>query len=429
MPLGMVQRTLRSLNGSLYLNAIYLMANTAANQILGIVFWFFAARLYSTSDVGVAATIMTSLGFLAGLANLGLSTGLIRFLPEAKEKTKVMINSCVTISGLAGLILAASFLAGLDVWAQSLSRIRAEPIFLLSFILLGGILSIGFTADSVLVSHRRSHLVLWKQAFYGLRVPLVLIFAYFVGSFGVFGSWALASILATMAGLFLFIPRVVANYRPAISVEKSVVKKLIRFSLANHVAGIISAIPAGLTPLLISNILTTENAAYFYLAFTLSGVLTAVPGAMATSLFAEGSQPSSNFVRDTRKALKFSALLLSLGIAVFWFFGGFLLGIFGRHYSDAGLDLLRLLAISSVFVAINLTYQTKAMVEKNMRVIIGLAILTSTLALGLSYALLLSYGILAVGIAQLISQGITSIVVIFLWRPRWIFSRFHKSSG
>jgi O-antigen/teichoic acid export membrane protein len=413
-----VGRMWRSLNGSLFVNAVYLMANTVANQGLGILFWFIAARLYSTSDVGFAATTITSLGFLAGLANLGLGTGLVRFLPEAGDKAKDMINSCVTINGVVGATIAIAFLLGLNIWAPSLSQLRGNLLYILIFVVLGATLSIGQSTDSVLIAHRRSHLVLWKQAFYGLRVPLVFVFALFLGVSGVLGSWALASVLATLAALVIFIPRVQAGYRPFITVKRGAMKGFIRFSLGNHVAGIISTIPSGLMPLLIANVLTVENAAYFYLAFTLSGVLTSVPGAITTALFAEGSQPSADFRRENRKALKLTALLLALGITFFWFFGGFLLSLFGKQYSDAGLTLLRLLAISSIFVTINIFYLTKAMVEKNIRTLIGLTTLTAVLTLGLSYALLPGFGIMAVGIAVIIAQVITSVVVVYLWRRR-----------
>ena len=80
---------MRSLIGaSLYRNAAYLLLGTAVISATGFVFWIIAARLYPVEVVGVGSAIISALGLMAVLPELGLATGLVRFLPGAGKNGK-----------------------------------------------------------------------------------------------------------------------------------------------------------------------------------------------------------------------------------------------------------------------------------------------------------------------------------------------------
>lgn len=89
----------------------------------GFFFWVIAARLYPVEGIGLASAAISAMGLLALLSTLGLDYGLIRFLPNASEKAKDMINSCFTLGGLVSIILALAFLAGLNIWSPVLISI------------------------------------------------------------------------------------------------------------------------------------------------------------------------------------------------------------------------------------------------------------------------------------------------------------------
>lgn len=390
------------------------MTNTILTEGLGFVFWIIAARFYPSSEVGLAAASISGIAFLSGLASLGFGIGLVRYLPEAQRESRDMINSCLTLSAAMGLAIAGVFLLGADFWAPSLGFLRRID-YALAFMAICAGLAVIPVIDAALIARRKAKLVLIKQSVMGLRVPLLIAFASFSGFVGIFGSWILAILVTMLLTLFVFVPRVEKGYRPWPMVRKSIIGGLFRFSLGNYVAGTIAAIPVGVLPLMIANVISTQSAAYFYIAYTMATLVYVIPQQITMSLYAEGSQPSPNFSRDIRRATRLILILLVPGSFIFYFFGGFLLGFFGSEYSKAGFDLLRLLILSAGFVAINVLYITKIRVEKRIGPVIAQAAVTTCILLAVSYALLPSSGIIAVGIAQLASQGVFAVYVAFVW--------------
>ncbi len=415
MASGMLRRVWGELWSPLYRNAFFLIASSVLSNALGFLFWIVVARFYASSDVGLAAAAITTVGFLAGIANLGFSVGLVRFLPEAGERGSAMINTSLTISSLAGLAAATIFLAGLGLWAPPLFFLRNEPILLATFVLMGAVLAAAPTLDAILIARRRADFVFLKGAVMGLRVPLPAALAAFFGVFGIFGSWALAVFASVIVALLLFVPRVEPRYRPRPLVRTAVVNDLVHFSFANYVPAVIGAMPAGLLPLLIVNVLGAASTAHFFVTFSLAGLLFVIPGAFVMSLYAEGSQPVADFPKDTRKTARMIVALLVPGVLVFLFFGDVVLRLFGGEYSDAGFGLLRLFALSAGFVAVNGVYVTQLRVEKRVRPIIGLTAMATAFALGLSYVFLGSLGLLGVGVAWLVAQGSVTAYAVAAW--------------
>ena len=77
---------------SLYRNSIYLMLSTLVMSFLGFFFWIISARLYSTEQVGIGATLISVMTLISSLSILGLDNGLIRYLPTAERKNDVLTS-------------------------------------------------------------------------------------------------------------------------------------------------------------------------------------------------------------------------------------------------------------------------------------------------------------------------------------------------
>lgn len=144
-------------------------------------------------------------------------------------------------------------------------------------------------------------------------------------------------------------------------------------------------------------------------------MLYVIPFAATISLYAEGSQPAADYRRDAHRAGRLIALLLVPGILLLYFFGGFVLSLFRTEYSDTGFGLLQLLVLVGGFVAVNGVYITQLRAEKHITPIIALSAVLSGVLIGVSYWPLPFMGILAIGIAQLASQGIVAVYVCAKW--------------
>ena len=413
---------LKNLYGvSLYRNAVYLMLNSAILAITGFFFWVLAARLYPVEGVGFASAAISAMGLLALLSTLGLDFGLIRFLPNAGEKAGAIINSCLTISGLASVILALIFLAGLNIWSPALLPIREQHIFVAAFVLFTGASALKSFTHVTFIANRRANFALAQGVLFGLLrfIPLVVLAASF-HTFGIFASWGIAWAIALGVGIFLFLPKIQAGYRPLPTINRHAVNDMMRFSLANYAANAVWIIPSFVLPLMVINLLGAEPNAYFYMAWTISSVLFIIPMAISNSLFAEGSHSKERLGGDIKRSLKFTLVLIIPAIIIIFLLGDRILLLFGKAYSESGTRLLWLIAISALPVSLNYIYFSAKRVQMKMKGVIALSAFTTVTTLALSYILLPRMGIIGAGIAWIAGQGLGSLVVLaFLKRDGW----------
>ena len=395
----------------LYSNALYMMVAGTFGALCGLAFWVIAARFYSAEAVGLASAVIAAMGLLASLANLGLGFGLIRFLPHSNEKVSKLLNSSFTISILASLLASLIFLGGLGFWSPALLFLRQEPLLIAAFV----VFTIAFTLKSVageaLIAKRRASFLLAREVIFNLlRLPLVILLAGMFHSFGIFGSWGISVWVALLFNIFLFLPRVQKGYRPSLAISKEV-SEMVRFSSGNYLANLLRGAPSLILPIMVINLLGAEHTAYFYIAWMIGGTLTMVAETTSLSLFAESSYDEQKMGLNIRRSLKMILLLLVPAVILVLVLADKLLLAFGGSYSDSGTTLLRILAVSTLPLAINTVYLYIKRVEKKLTILIGVTAFLGVTILTLSYVLLPRMGITGVGIAWLISQGVVALVI------------------
>ncbi|MBA7502786.1 hypothetical protein ES706_01380 [subsurface metagenome] len=410
---------LKSLYGiSLYRNAVYLMLNSAILALTGFFFWAVAARLYPVEGVGLASAAISAMSLLAVLSTLGLTYGLIRFLPKAGEKSRDMINSCFTIGGLTSIALSLIFLAGLPFWSPALLPIREHPVFFAAFIIFAGAITFQSFTQQTFVAKRKAGFALAQGLTFGLLrfIPLVALAALF-HTFGIFASWGIAASVAVAIGIFLFLPKVQAGYRPVPTIRRQAINDMMHFSFVNYAANILWAIPTYVLPLMVVNLLGAEQNAYFYIARAIASVLFMIPLAASFSLLAEGSHNEERLASDIKRSLRLILFLLIPAIIIIFFLGDKILLFFGAVYSENATRLLRILAISALPVSLNYIYFSIKRVEMKMKGVIGLSAFIAVATLALSHVLLPRMGIIGAGIAWLVSQAVVAVVTgCKLWR-------------
>ena len=89
--------------------------------------------------------------------------------------------------------------------------------------------------------------------------------------------------------------------------------------------------------------------------------------------------------KQIKKAVKIISLLLIPSIVIIAFFGGYLLRLFGEEYVAGGINLLRLLAISGIFLGINAVFISVFRVQKRIKELLFRNIIGSAITLILAY--------------------------------------------
>ena len=396
----------------LYSNAFYLMLNTAVMALCGFFFWMVVARFYTEAEVGFSSAIISAISLIATISLVGLNTSLIRFLPQA-NKPPELINSCYTLSGLISLVVAAIFIAGLSFWSPAMVFIKQNAVFIAAFIVFALLWTLSSLVDSTFIARRRANFVLSKNTIYSvLKIPLPILFVLFFRTFGIVASWGIALAIALAISLFLFLPRLQNRYKPVPTLKPGIIRDMWRYSAGNYVTNLLAASPAFILPLMVVNRLGAEQNAYFYIAWMIAGLLSAIPSAVSQSLFAEGSHFEDKLSDNITKSLKFTFLLLVPAVIVLVLVGKWLLLAFGQSYSLNALHLLWILSLSSLPLAVNSLYTSILRVKsrlKELMVIWGFIALSVLLA---SYLIMPATGIMGIGYAWLGAQAVVAIYIL-----------------
>lgn len=321
-----------------------------------------------------------------------------------------MINAAMTLGAIVAAGLSTVFVIGLGAWAPSLIFLQTDLLFAVVFILFCASSAIAPSIDAIAIAHRKAHYALGRGLiFNALRLPIPVALMGVFGSFGLFFPFLLGLLVSALVAVFVFAPRLVMGYRPAPTFRFEELRPLLRFSVGNHLAYLLSSAAPSLLPLLVVEYRSSIENAWFYVAWTVGTALYVIPGSFATSLFAEGSQVQPDLRSDVYRALYAASVILLPAGLVLYFFGNVVLAMFGVSYAAGGFELLRWLVLATPFVLVNGVYLALIRIEQRVKPIIAVAGFVSAFALGASWFILPIYGLPGVGLAWLLSQGLVTI--------------------
>lgn len=418
-PAGLLKALKQHLNTPLYANAYYLMSTSVVRSLSGVPFWMLAARLYAPAEVGLASAVLSAVALLATISGLGLGFGLIRFLPDANGDANDLLNSSFTLVVASSGVLASIFLIGLPLWSAPLAVMCYQTHFVVLFIPFATVATLSALTNQVFIAHRAARFSLYTNAIGSiLKVPLLVPFAMLSGGVGIaFSVWT-PMLLTLAVALVWFIPRIQHAYQPSPVFRGALIGGLMRYSLANYGANLLSALPATLLPLMVLSVLGAVGNAYFFAAWTMIQPLLMVAVAISFSLFAEGSHYERALPRTVGRAWVLALLILSAGVTTALLFGHRLLLVFGAQYSQNATTLLRLLSLCTLPAAIRMIGFAAYRVRKQLRRILVISTVDVALSVAFAYCFLRVIGLDGIGLGLLIGQVPVAALVACTARRR-----------
>ena len=397
--------------------------DSAIGSALGFLFWIIITRLYNTSDIGLAVALISASGLVTNISKLGLDNSIVRFLANENDK-KSFINTCLTVVSITSIIVSMIFLLGINIWAQKLIFVK-DSIYYMLIVFLFNVTAVSLLITShIFISLRNTkYYLLQNLVFQSLKVALPFFFILFA-TFGIFISWYISMTIALLISILFLIRSLVPSYVPYPTINKKIINKIFHFSTGNYLISVFGGASNSILPLMILHFLKPEDSAYYYIVFTIVGLLFIIPSAYSTSLFAEGSFNEKTFVSNLKKALKQTYLLLVPCVILIIIFGDNLLMLFGNDYSSSGQLLLSILAISSFFMPLNSFYNTYLRVRLKISELLIIAIMNVLLLLGISYILLPTIGLIGIGFAYIASAVVVSGYVILRISSRKLTIKF-----
>lgn len=396
---------------SLGKNSFNLILSTLIMSIFGFVFWIINSRLFSATQIGLATTIISVMSFITSISLFGLGTAIIRYLPSSERKND-KINTVFTLVFCITIILTTIFLVYVNYFSPKLEFIKENIVIAFIFIIFMIFNSLSSIIDSIFIAFRNTKYILIKNSIFSvgkLIFPFLLIS---FGAFGLFSSWMIALMLGFFFSFLVLIFKF--SYKPEIVFYDSIIKRIGKFSFTNYVSGIIAGLPLLLIPIILTNYMSPEKTAYYYISMMIANFIYTIPSATTNSLFAEGSNKIESLGKNLKKAVKIISMLIIPAIIFSLIFGKIVLGIFGENYIQAS-SLLYLLAIAGIFVSINSIFSTLFRINQNLKKIIISSIISCSFILVLIF-LFIDMSLTGIGIAWLLGQILSCIANYIIYK-------------
>jgi hypothetical protein len=322
-----------------------LSISSALGALAGLVSWLIAARLLPQAEVGLAAAVVSAFILIAGIAQLNLGLGLIRWLPVAGRHAPPLVWRSLL------LIMPLSAIAGLGyvLFVPDLARTTAGtdgPLALgmCLFALASAGWGVFIVHDYILVAIGKPWWTVWRNGlFAAVRITLLVVLGTTLGAQGVVLSWVGPIVVWIAVGsvvLFVVVRRF-ASRDPGTGVMPGRAE-VVGFLGPTATAQVGYTLLLNQVPLVVILRFGPEAGAAFFIAWQATIVLETAANYYMHSLSASWAREPGRAAELTassrRRLMKIFLPLLALGALL----AGPGLSIFGPGYAAAA-DMLRLL--------------------------------------------------------------------------------------
>jgi O-antigen/teichoic acid export membrane protein len=402
----------RQVSDPLFRNGYALMANTAATGLLGVVYWLFAARHYAAADVGRASATYSAMNLLSGLTALNLVGALTRFIPQSGHRTAGLVLRVYAFSALASVLVTVPFLMASSHLGPSyaqLSGVTAGLVFTAAVVCW----SIFTLQDGVLVGLRSAVWVPIENGIFGIvKIVLLLALATSLPHAGIYVSWMLPVVISLPLVNALIFGRLIQRHsRLTADRTPPSAGQIGRFLIGDYTGALCVLVVNSVVPLGVAARVAPSTYAYFYVAWSVGGVLGLFAINMATSLTVEGAFDQATLAANCRAALRKTILILAPISAAVAVGAPVALRLYGPQYAVYGAPILQLMAIAALPLALTEIYLGALRAQSRTSMIAFIQGVRGVLIVGLAFALTGIMGTVGAGLAFLISQVVVAAMV------------------
>lgn len=368
-------------NSVMFVNAGSLVGATAVTSVLGFAYWWLAARTFPPATVGFASAAISAMMLLGTICILGLGTLLIGELPRQPGKEASLISTALIAVGGAGGGVGVLFAFAAPFLSTNLQALRASIQDIVLFAVGVSLTAITLVLDQALIGLFRGEIQLWRNTLFAVSKLVALFVASLWLSHAVgltiYTTWIVGNVLSLAALTGFAVPRVrwsIKNYLP----RWELLWKLGGIALRHHMLNLILQVPTLAFPVLVTIVLSVTVNAWFYVSWTISSFVSAVPFALATVLYATNSNNSAQpatLAYKTRTTLALSLATCVLANCLLQFGSKQVLGLFGHAYAEQASWSLRILSLGAFPLVIKNHYVALCRIRDRMgRAILPLSI-------------------------------------------------------
>ena len=393
-----------------YTNAIYIWTTNIVLGLLGLAFWVLAARIYSTKQVGLATSLVQSMVLIGRLCFLGLGMSMVRYISQSKDSGIRLINSSTVITVILTLFASIIYLVGIPLWAPALRPLCEQPYTIILYVVFTVCLSISALYDQVFVGIRQSKYLLIKCTILSvIRVALICSLAFIPGYFGIVTAYSIPTILGVIIIATVVFRRIIPSFRLTFARLSELPAGFKSFTIINHFAFLFLYAPTSLFPIILLNTTGAESSAYFFVAWSITTPFVSVGVSLAMSLLAEGSKDRTKLRSHLKGGFLAGSLITGLGLIIVLVAPQLPLMLYGKEYASEAVQLLRILTFASIFGILPSVYIAIAQIQKYLKDILIVSLITFLVSCVGSYFLSLQYGATGAAYACLAAQILGAI--------------------
>lgn len=256
---------------------------TIVSGILGMFFYILIARYLGPSNFGIFSVATASMALIASIANIGIDTGIVRFVGEHYPTDKVLAFRFLKMGMVLKII--TSFLVLLIGWVMVpyLVKIifnKPEFIFPLRLSLIGAVTALLFSFVSSGLQAVQKFLVWsWVGIFTNLLRLVVTIVVFSLGILTINNSLAIYIIFPFFGFIIglLFLPKFWK-----VTKERQVLGEFLHYNKWIALFTLIVAVSSRLDTFISAKLLSLEDLGIYSVAVTLSSVIPSIILALAT---------------------------------------------------------------------------------------------------------------------------------------------------
>lgn len=367
-------------------NSLFLMVSAGLTAGIGFVFWALVAHLYSSTQIGLATTLLSAISLISFLSTFGFGATMIRYQADGAARHRQVSVMLALVAG-ASFVLGTGYVLLVKVISPDLSFIRDKPLYAVVLIVICVFATINLVTDSVFMAARRAEYNTlvdgFIQSLSKLVVPASVVG---MGAMGIVAASGTGYVVATLASLYFMYRKL--GFRFSFRLGGTRIRETASYSATTHFSSLLNLIPQLALPVITLRWLGPDDVTYYYLGSQIAALLSTGSYAIGDALFSEGAHDPEQLRSLMKRSATIMTAVMIPGVAAVILVREPLLSLFGSKYPGHAQGLLTILALGALAVAFH-TWATSALrITGRMKPLLGsnVVYMVATLTLALGFA-------------------------------------------
>jgi O-antigen/teichoic acid export membrane protein len=367
-------------------NSLFLMASAGLTAGIGFIFWALVAHLYSSTQIGLATTLLSAISLISFLSTFGFGATMIRFQAAGAARNRQVSVMLALVAG-ASLLVGTGYVLAMKLISPDLAFIRAKPVYALIVIVVCVFATVNLVTDSVFMAARLAEYNTLVDGIIQSLAKLALpVFVVGMGAMGIVTASGAGYVVATLASFYYMYRKV--GFRFSFRLGGTRIRETASYSATTQFSSLLNLIPQLALPIIVLRWLGPDDVTYYYLGSQIAALLSTGSYAIGNALFSEGAHDPGQLRDLMKRSAKIMTAVMIPGVAIVILVREPLLSLFGSKYPGHAQGLLTVLALGALAVAFHTWASSALRITERMGPLLGsnVVYMVTTLALALGFA-------------------------------------------